>query len=147
MTGDPRDVDDLLTDVHALIATLMVEARTHLAKDGALTLQQRSILDRLATQGPMRLADLARHEGVRAPTMGARIGRLVRMEMVERSADVDSDRIVLIALTPNGRRARHDAHNDRLAEILSTLNVTEIKRLHRGLSPLRSRLELDSRAT
>ena len=56
----------------------------------------------LRGQGPIRMAELAAHEWVRAPTITKAIRRLEKLGLVQRSGDACDRRAVLVDITPLG---------------------------------------------
>jgi DNA-binding MarR family transcriptional regulator len=69
---------------------------------GSLSLGATSALWVLVTNPPMRLSDLAAHEGVTAPTMSRIVSSLERDGMVRRTADPVDGRASLIEPTEDG---------------------------------------------
>jgi DNA-binding MarR family transcriptional regulator len=63
----------------------------------------RLTLTRLYGDGPARISDLARHEGVTQPAMTGLVNRLEAEGLVRRSADPTDARAALVALTEAGR--------------------------------------------
>jgi DNA-binding MarR family transcriptional regulator len=60
-------------------------------------------LSRLAADGPARISDLARLEGVSQPAMTGLVNRLEGEGLVRRAADPTDARAALVALTDSGR--------------------------------------------
>jgi DNA-binding MarR family transcriptional regulator len=74
------------------------------ADDGpALTSTQRVVLIELVSAGPLRLGALAARIGASDPTVSRAVAGLVSAGVVERSADPDDRRAVLLAATADGR--------------------------------------------
>jgi DNA-binding MarR family transcriptional regulator len=63
----------------------------------------RLTLSRLAADGPARISDLARLEGVTQPAMTGLVNRLETEGLVTRTADPTDARAALVALTESGR--------------------------------------------
>jgi DNA-binding MarR family transcriptional regulator len=63
----------------------------------------RLTLARLQADGPARISDLARLEGVTQPAMTGLVNRLEGEGMVTRTADPTDARAALVALTDSGR--------------------------------------------
>jgi DNA-binding MarR family transcriptional regulator len=63
----------------------------------------RLTLARLQADGPARISDLARLEGVSQPAMTGLVNRLENEGMVTRTADPSDARAALVALTDSGR--------------------------------------------
>jgi DNA-binding MarR family transcriptional regulator len=79
-------------------------ARTGGGDDGpALTSTQRVVLIELVSSGPLRLGALAARIGASDPTASRAVAGLVAAGILERSADPDDRRAVLLAATPVGR--------------------------------------------
>ncbi|WP_106977858.1 MarR family winged helix-turn-helix transcriptional regulator [Streptomyces violaceorubidus] len=93
---DP-DPDDLI-----IAAEEMIRYVRHSARTGGLSTAAASTLARLSREGPRRLTELARAEGVSQPNMTQLVTRLERAGLVRRAADVSDGRGVLVAVTPAG---------------------------------------------
>jgi DNA-binding MarR family transcriptional regulator len=122
----------------------------HLKRGGGLTMSQLSILLTLFDQGPMRLASLAAHERLRAPTITVAIRRLEKLGLVERSSDPTDHRAVLIAVTPLGLSHHRQALTERLAVLtaaLAALSKDERDAIERVLGPLERLAELADTGT
>jgi DNA-binding MarR family transcriptional regulator len=113
---------------------------SHYLKAGAgVTMAQLSILLTLLDQGPMRLASLAAHERLRAPTITVAIRRLERLGLVERSSDPTDHRAVLIEVTALGLAHHRQSLADRLAVLtraLAGLSDDERAAIGRALASL-----------
>ncbi len=62
-----------------------------------------SVLATLRYEGPQRLGDLARREGVAQPTMTKLVASLERDHLVVRRSDSGDHRVVIVELTADGR--------------------------------------------
>ncbi|CAM5278846.1 MarR family transcriptional regulator OS=Streptomyces tendae OX=1932 GN=GUR47_22725 PE=4 SV=1 [Streptomyces tendae] len=89
--------DDLIIAVEELVRYVRQSART-----GGLSTAASSTLARLSREGPRRLTELARAEGVSQPNMTQLVTRLARAGLVRRTADASDGRGVLVAVTPTG---------------------------------------------
>jgi DNA-binding MarR family transcriptional regulator len=89
--------DDLILAVED-----MVRYVRHSARSGGLSTAASSTLARLNREGPRRLTELARAEGVSQPNMTQLVTRLERAGLAERAADASDGRGVLVAVTPAG---------------------------------------------
>jgi DNA-binding MarR family transcriptional regulator len=65
------------------------------------------VLNVLGT-GPRRITELAELEGLAQPTMTQLVKRLEERQLVTRSHPADDGRVVLVSLTPTGRRVLED---------------------------------------
>ncbi|MPZ22281.1 MAG: MarR family transcriptional regulator [Dehalococcoidia bacterium] len=70
-----------------------------------LTTSQLRLMFMLRESGPTSVGDLAQVMGVRPATMTGFIGRLVRQQLAQRLLDDSDRRVVLAALTDEGREA------------------------------------------
>lgn len=71
-----------------------------------LTWSQVAVLSRLAADGPMTTADLARAESVKPQSMGSTLAVMEEEGLVERRPHPTDGRQVLFALTPAGEENR-----------------------------------------
>jgi DNA-binding MarR family transcriptional regulator len=74
-----------------------------------VTPSQLSALSTLDRHGPMRLADLANHEGIARSTITRLIRQLEESGLITRDADPDDGRCAIAALSPDGRALLRDA--------------------------------------
>jgi DNA-binding MarR family transcriptional regulator len=101
MVESERKLDELAEELHRVLSRLSLVQRrgdTGRAATGDLSPAQLSILYVLRGQGPIRMAELAAHEWVRAPTITMAIRRLETFGLVQRSGDVCDKRAVLWTL-------------------------------------------------
>ena len=92
---------------------------------GGHSLTARSVLARLDTDGPGRISDLARVEGVTQPAMTGLANRLEAEGLVRRDGDPADARATLVSLTPAGRefvRARRAERTRVVAAALERLD-------------------------
>jgi DNA-binding MarR family transcriptional regulator len=83
------------------------------ATDAGLTPTQMSVLNSVARNGPLRLAELQSIEAVN-PTMLSRIvGKLEDAGLISRVCDPVDRRVVTVAVTPAGRRTHEQVRDDR----------------------------------
>src|SRR3954452_3263132 len=106
---------------------------------GGLTPSQLSVLGAVARHGPMRLSELADHEGVN-PTMLSRIvGKLCDEGLILRRTDDRDRRAFHVEVTEAGR-AQHDQivarRTETLAAGLDRLSVADRERLVSALPAL-----------
>ncbi len=117
MDTSPEGPDDLIVAVEQMIRYVRQSART-----GGLSTAASSTLARLSREGPRRLTELARAEGVSQPNMTQLVTRLERAGLVRRTADASDGRGVLVAVTSTGldvltrRRAERAAALRQLME-------------------------------
>lgn len=76
-----------------------------------------SVLATLRYEGPQRVGDLARREGVAQPTMTKLVSGLERDRLVVRRVDNDDHRAVIIDLTADGRALVRRARARKIAWI------------------------------
>lgn len=79
-----------------------------------LTYQQYNVLRVIDTLGPQPQAEVARHLLVTAPVVTRLASNLADAGLVERKADPNDRRTVLLALTPTGRRRARAMRRDLL---------------------------------
>ena len=100
---------DEQTDAIAEIARLLPQRSGQLGRliwrhaRGPLHRGMASALATLA-YGPQTIGRLAEIEGVAQPTMTRMVGRLELEGLIERTRSADDRRVVLVALTPHGRK-------------------------------------------
>lgn len=111
--------------------------------EGELTLPEISALSRLDRGGPTTSAALARLEEITPQSMGATLGALEARGLVERAADSQDGRRVILSLTELGRgvlRDRRTAKVQQLAKALATgFTASELEELM-AVAPLLERL-------
>ena len=98
-----------------------------------------SALSVVIYRGPISVSELAKTEGVTAPTMTRLVQALVKAELVDRSADATDNRVVLLRATPAGRRTLDLARARRLAaleELLERLDTDDMASVERAVSTL-----------
>jgi DNA-binding MarR family transcriptional regulator len=91
-----------LTQLAASLDALLSWVRRH-APTAGYSVTARSTLARLLTEGPARISDLARAEGVTQPAMTGLVNRLEAEGLVERDPDPRDARAALVGLTEAGR--------------------------------------------
>jgi len=105
----------------------------------ALTPSETTVLSAVVRQGPLRLSDLARAEGMN-PTMLSRLLRDLEEEgFVRRRTDRADRRAALAEATPAGRRLHEKIRTERsdaLSSALAQLSVDEQGALRAGLPVL-----------
>jgi DNA-binding MarR family transcriptional regulator len=125
-SGPPRDApdpDDLIIAVEHMIRYVRQSART-----GGLSTAASSTLARLSREGPRRLTELARAEGVSQPNMTQLVTRLERAGLAQRTADASDGRVVLVAVTAAGAEvlaARRAERADALRQLMEDMTGPE----------------------
>lgn len=95
---------------------------------GGLSPTAASVLTRIGREGPHRLTELARAEGVSQPNMTQLVTRMERTGLVRRAADHNDGRGVLVEATDTGReviRQRRAEHAQALQELLDDMTEPE----------------------
>lgn len=95
---------------------------------GELSVSHMAVLSRLAKEGAMSAAQLARTESMRPQSMGVLLSRLEALGLVERHAHPSDRRQTIFDLTPSGaaaNRQRRMARQEWLLEAFSTLSAEE----------------------
>ncbi|MFF3469178.1 MarR family transcriptional regulator [Streptomyces sp. NPDC001984] len=87
---------------------------------GGLSMAASSVLGRLGREGPQRLTELARAEGVSQPGMTQQVTRMERDGLVRRIASTDDRRGVLVEATDAGADLVAQRRAERI-EALRTL--------------------------
>ncbi|MFT4087318.1 MAG: MarR family transcriptional regulator [Gordonia sp. (in: high G+C Gram-positive bacteria)] len=94
------------------VTRLYLALRRHSPSD-ELTAANSSAIATLLDHGPMRMGEFAERESIRLPSATALIDSLVRKGQVQRSADPDDRRAVLVELTAHGRELVAEARIKR----------------------------------
>ncbi|MFE2990290.1 MarR family winged helix-turn-helix transcriptional regulator [Streptomyces sp. NPDC059262] len=97
----------------------MVRYVRHSASAGGLSTAASSAIGRLGREGPYRLSELARAEGVSQPNMTQLVTRMERAGLVRRVADDNDGRAVLVEATDSGL----DVFRQRRAERAHALHL------------------------
>ena len=93
--------------------------------DVGLSAPRLSALSVVVYRGPISVTELAKAEGVTAPTMTRLIQALVHAGLVEKRADSTDNRVVLVRATSDGRRTLEAARAKRLAALRALLAQLE----------------------
>jgi DNA-binding MarR family transcriptional regulator len=128
-------VDEVLTATRALIA-LSTRSLGELAHD--LSAAQYRALVVLASRGPRRMVDLAQLLGVEPSSLGRMCERLVRKGFVRRRRSRSDRRIVIVSLSPQGRRVLDDATAARRTVIREALAVLSAEQQSAATAALRA---------
>ena len=116
-------VAELTPAIGQLLRRLRMEANP-----GTLNLSQMGALARLAENGEMPTADLARAESMKPQSMGTILAGLERSGLVQRHPHPTDGRQVLFSLTAEGveaRRKRSAAKQKWLLDAMATLDAAE----------------------
>jgi len=115
-------VADFLELVH------LVRRLTHPVQRGEITPEQYWLLRRLGREGPLSVGELASRIGIAQSSATTACQRLERIGLVTRERQKGDERVVLVALTEEGR-ARLDAWSERrhaaALRMLATLSPGE----------------------
>lgn len=137
---EPRDVDRaaLADRLHSVAIHLLRRVRRGDEVSG-LSAPRLSALSVVIYRGPISLTELAKAEGVTAPTMTRLVQALVKAGLVEKSVDASDNRAVLLRTTDAGRATLGLARARRLAaieELLSRLDPDDAAEVERAVSVL-----------
>jgi DNA-binding MarR family transcriptional regulator len=129
MTGVTRQVAETegLTDVELAARLRMtlgrLSRRVRQYGPRTLTSSQASTLSSVEALGPVRLGDMAAHEGVSAPTQSRLVASLEAQSLLRRTTDVDDRRATLLEITPEGRRELERLRTERSAFLVERLGT------------------------
>jgi DNA-binding MarR family transcriptional regulator len=110
--GEPVPEQDL---TRLRLALLRLARRLRQEHAGDLTPSQLSALSCIEREGPLSLRDLAEMERVQPPSISRIVGALEGEGWVERIADTDDRRVVLVSATPMARRELDRIRRERNA--------------------------------
>jgi DNA-binding MarR family transcriptional regulator len=111
---------ELATDIERIVGLFR-----SLSPASGLSMTAAATLADLERLGPQRLTLLAAREGVTQPAMTQLISRLEESGLVRREPSPDDGRVVLVAVTEQGRATlahRRSARAERLARIIAQLS-------------------------
>lgn len=120
MTGTTPPTPHALAEELRPALTKLYVMYFRVSKQSDLTGPQLSIMSRLEENGPMRISQIAREEGIRMPTASNALHQLEQRDLVERIRDEIDRRGVSVRLTPRGQEEL-----DRVGEERAT-NLTEM---------------------
>jgi DNA-binding MarR family transcriptional regulator len=115
---EPTDLE-LASRLRLALGRLYRRLRQHGPQ--ALTASQESTLASLESLGPVRLGDLAAHEGVTAPTQSRLVTSLEEQGLLRRAPDPEDKRAARLAITAEGRRRLERLRNERSAFMVDQL--------------------------
>ena len=122
MSQDP-DVTDLAAALRASIGLLLRRMR-QVRPDDELSLPESSALTRLDRNGPATASALARLEQISPQSMGATLGALEGRGLVQRAADPQDGRRIVLSLTGAGRQTLRDKRSARAAQLARALQAS-----------------------
>jgi DNA-binding MarR family transcriptional regulator len=141
-TSPAREVEAVAERLHSSALLLLRRLRTEGDARG-LSPPRLSALSVVVDAGPIGIGALAAAEGVSAPTMSRLVDGLERDALVERTADPDDARGVLVRATVRGRRVRSEGRRQRIRIL-----AAELQRLSRAeLDTIRAGAELIERVS
>ncbi|MFI9803033.1 MarR family winged helix-turn-helix transcriptional regulator [Streptomyces sp. NPDC052301] len=126
--------EELMIAVEQLVLHVRRSATT-----GGLSSAASSVLTRLGREGPHRLTDLARSQGVSQPNMTQLVTRMERAALVRRTADSRDGRGVLVEATDTGLevfRQRRAERTQALLEVVERLSGPEQEAVRLALPAL-----------
>jgi DNA-binding MarR family transcriptional regulator len=86
------------------LARIMLKKRSDVLLQGKVTMPQYLTLELLSNKGALKMNRIAKAFQISLPAATGLINRLVKMKLVKRSYDKNDRRVILIVLTPEGRR-------------------------------------------
>ncbi|MET7573312.1 MarR family transcriptional regulator [Streptomyces sp. NPDC005492] len=107
-TPSQASSEDLIIALERMVRYVRQSAVT-----GGLSTAASAVLGRLGREGPCRLTDLARAEGVSQPNMTQLVTRLERADLVRRTADRSDGRGVLVEVTDTGLEVSRQRRAER----------------------------------
>jgi DNA-binding MarR family transcriptional regulator len=116
-------LQDLAQQLHSVAIHLLRRLRRTDDQMG-LSGQRASALSVLVFGGPISLAQLARAEQVKPPTMARLVDALEAAGLARREADKSDLRAVRIRATPKGRKLLLEGRARRLQQLTSLLEAT-----------------------
>ena len=128
------------------LAVMRLARRVRQHVDSSVTPSQLSALSTLDRSGPVPLRELAALERIGAPAATRIVACLEERGLVQRAADPTDGRVVLVGLSPRGRRLLQDARSRAsgyLAERLAELPAADRRTLARALPVLERLLDVD----
>jgi DNA-binding MarR family transcriptional regulator len=120
-------VDEQRVDAQEVAASLrtsvglLVRRLKQTRAEGDLTMPESSALSRLDRGGPATAAELARQEQISPQSMGATLAVLQERGWIERQADPEDGRRILLSLTAAGLEVLHDRRSQRAQQLAAVL--------------------------
>jgi DNA-binding MarR family transcriptional regulator len=125
MESSPGATLDVLADVLTDDLERIVGLFRSLSPAGGLSMTAAATLADVERLGPQRLTLLAAREGVTQPAMTQLISRLEEAGLVRREPSQEDGRVVLVAITEEGRATlarRRAVRRERLSSIIAQLS-------------------------
>lgn len=141
-TSEPStNVDEVVDRILQVVPRTMRRIRTEMrtAGTGSLTVPQLRALLHVRRRPGSGLSPLADHLGMSLPAASGLVDRLVRADLIERSADPVERRRIQLRLTPSGAELVGRAHllvRARLSADLAALSPTDLAQLASALDVL-----------
>lgn len=139
----PPDVEQLAQELHLGIGLASRRIRQIPARDGDLTVPECLALARLDQDGSTTPGSLSKLEKISPQSMGATLASLETQDYVERRADPEDGRMVVMSITQAGRTAlykRRTTHANHMAKALNAHFTKAEMQLLRDAAPLLERL-------
>jgi DNA-binding MarR family transcriptional regulator len=114
---DAQEVAASLRTSLGFVVRRLKQVRT----EGDLTLPESSALARLDRGGPATAAELARQEQISPQSMGATLAILQERGLIERKADPDDGRRLVLSLTAAGAEVLHNRRSARTQMLAAAL--------------------------
>jgi DNA-binding MarR family transcriptional regulator len=114
------DVDEVAGALKVSIS-LLVRRMRQLTDDTALTIPEMAALARLDRGGPATSSALAKQEQISPQAMGMTLAGLESRGLVERRADPDDGRRVVMSMTDTGRRRLWDRRAARTQQLAKAM--------------------------
>lgn len=133
------DLPDSGEELVAALGQLVRYVRQAATVGGGLSTAASSLLSHLGREGPTRLTELARMDGVSQPAMTQMVTRLEREGLVRRVSSTDDRRGVLVEVTDAGVdlvRLRRAELAEALQELTARLDPEEQKAVATALPAL-----------
>ncbi len=117
-----RNLEPAVAELVQAIGLLVRRVRAAAAGSQELSLAESSVLGRLAKDGPMTIAALARAEAVRPQSMGTTVSALEEMGLAERAPHPTDGRQMNIALSAKGAALRESRKDAKLAWLVQAVS-------------------------
>jgi DNA-binding MarR family transcriptional regulator len=143
MINEAIDVGSTAERLRPVLLRLARELRRETEQLG-ITSRQATLLWLVLHHPGLTLTELARLEGISAPSLSAHVDRLERAGLIERVRSHDDRRRVGLSLTPAGTHLLRRVRRQRttwLAERLARLEPSAVETIERALEPLAALVE------